>query len=88
MNSLLTDPDNIQKNLEKYIRGFSQNIQDIFEHFKLEERAKDLHKKKLLYKTVKHFETADVSPEKVDSMKMGTIYEELIREAQEVYYQN
>ena len=83
MNSLLTDPDNIQKNLQAYLRGFSQNIQDIFEHFKLEALAKDLHKKKLLYKTVKHFETADVSPEKVDSMKMGTIYEELIRVAQE-----
>ena len=83
MNSLLTDPDNIQKNLQAYLRGFSQNIQDIFEHFKLEALTKDLHKKKLLYKTVKHFETADVSPEEVDSMKMGTIYEELIREAQE-----
>ena len=83
MNSLLTDPINIQKNLLAYIKGFSQNIQEIFEHFKLEGWIKDLHKKKRLYKTVKHFEKADISPKKVDSIKMGTIYEELIRISQE-----
>ena len=74
---------NIHKNLMRYIKGFSDNIQDIFENFKFEDIIKGLDKHKLLYRTVERFESADVSPEKVDNHMMGTIYEELIRQTQE-----
>ena len=83
MRSLLDDPDNIHKNLKAYIRGFSDNIQDIFENFNFIDIIKDLDKHKLLQPTVERFESADVSPEKVDNHMMGTIYEELIRQSQE-----
>ena len=83
MRSLLDDPDNIHKNLKQYIGGFSDNIQDIFENFNFIDIINQLHKHKLLYRTVERFESADVSPEKVDNHMMGTIYEELIRQTQE-----
>ena len=83
MNSLLDDPDNIHKNLKAYIKGFSDNIQDIFENFNFIDIIKGLDKHKLLYRTVERFESADVSPEKVDNHMMGTIYQELIRQTQE-----
>ena len=83
MRSLLDDPDNIHKNLKAYIKGFSDNIQDIFENFNFIDIIKGLDKHKLLYRTVERFESADVSPEKVDNHMMGTIYEELIRQTQE-----
>ena len=83
MRSLLDDPDNIHKNLKQYIRGFSDNIQDIFENFNFIDIIKDLDKHKLLQPTVERFESADVSPEEVDNHMMGTIYEELIRQSQE-----
>ena len=83
MRSLLDDPDNIHRNLKQYIGGFSDNIQDIFENFNFIDIIKGLDKHKLLYRTVERFESADVSPEKVDNHMMGTIYEELIRQTQE-----
>ena len=83
MRSLLDDPDNIHKNLTQYIKGFSDNIKDIFENFNFIDIIKDLDKHKLLQPTVERFESADVSPEKVDNHMMGTIYEELIRQTQE-----
>jgi len=83
MNSLLDDPENIHKNLKAYIKGFSENVREIFENFKFEDIIKGLDKNELLYPVVQKFESVDVSPEKVDNHMMGTIYEELIRQAQE-----
>ena len=83
MRSLLDDPDNIHKNLTQYIKGFSDNIKDIFENFNFIDIIKELDKHKLLQPTVERFESADVSPENVDNHMMGTIYEELIRQTQE-----
>ena len=34
-NKLLDDPKNIAKNLRAYINGFSENVRDIIENFKL-----------------------------------------------------
>ena len=82
-NSLIRSDTTIHSDLKLYIRGFSKNIQEIFENFDFENTIKKLHKNELLLLTVQHFEKADVSPERVDEMMMGTIFEEVLRETQE-----
>jgi type I restriction enzyme M protein len=38
LRSLLDDPDQIKKNLDKYIDGYSDNVRDIMGHFKIGEQ--------------------------------------------------
>ena len=55
LSDLLTERHDIKSNLEDYVNGFSENIQDIFEHFKFTDVIKDLEKKKILWRAVEHF---------------------------------
>ena len=78
MELLLAEPDNILRNMKAYIRGFSKNVQDIFDNFGMNEEIEKLHKKGELLHIVQHFATADIDPKKIDNHAMGTIYENLI----------
>lgn len=80
---LLADPNNIHKNMKSYLRGFSENVRDIFDNFKFDATIDDLHKQKLLYQIVQHFAKAPLDPKTIDNHMMGTIYEELIRRTSE-----
>ncbi|AKH63742.1 MULTISPECIES: class I SAM-dependent DNA methyltransferase [Photorhabdus] len=66
-------------NLERYIRSFSRDAREIFEHFKFTEYLQQLDDANLLYKVVKQFAEADLSPESVSNHDMGLIFEDLIR---------
>ena len=79
--SLLEDPEHIKDNLLNYIEGFSQNVKDIFENFKMREHISELAKADLLFLLIKEFSESkvDLHPDKVSNQEMGTIYEELVR---------
>ena len=81
---LIADPDNIKANLRTYLNGFSQNAQDILEHFEFEKQIEKLDKADLLYQIVKKFEEVDLHPKKVTNLDMGYIFEELIRKFAEL----
>ena len=55
LQDLLSEQQDIKSNLEDYVSGFSDNIQDIFDKFKFSDLIKDLEKKNLLWKAVEHF---------------------------------
>ncbi|KQO01661.1 restriction endonuclease subunit M [Arthrobacter sp. Leaf234] len=76
---LTSDADNIRDNLLDYIRGFSDNVRDIFEKYKLEERLEELHDHNLLFLIVQQFAAVDLHPDTVSNAEMGLIFEELIR---------
>jgi type I restriction enzyme M protein len=82
---LLADNKNIQKNMQSYLRGFSENVKDIFENFMFETSINNLDKHNILYHMVQHFASSDLDfdPKKIDNHMMGTIYEEVIRHANE-----
>ena len=82
---LLADPKSLQKNIQSYIRGFSENVRDIFENFKFEETLNELDKQDILFNMVEYFASSelDFDPEKIDNHMMGMIYEEVIRRANE-----
>ena len=69
----------LKDNLRTYLNGYTPNIQDIMQNFKLQEKLSDLDKHRLLYQLVKQYCTLDLSLNTVNNLKMGYIFEELIR---------
>ena len=59
LDLLLADDKNIQKNLQEYLRGFSENVMDIFENFNFESSINNLDKHDILYQMVQRFASSD-----------------------------
>ncbi len=79
LNGVLDDPNNLAPSLNSYINGFSPNVRAIMERFKFGEQIAYMAEKDLLYLVIKEFAKIDLSPERVDEMQMGYVFEELIR---------
>ncbi len=73
------DPDNIGRHLQDYINGFSQNIRDIFEKFEFDKEIEKMEESNRLYLVVSKFAEMDLHPDRVDNIKMGLVFEDLIR---------
>jgi type I restriction enzyme M protein len=76
---LLDDPNQLAPNLNQYINGFSKNVRDIMERFAFDQQIARMAEKNLLYEVVKAFVKVDLSPQRVDNVQMGYVFEELIR---------
>jgi len=76
---LLEDPAHINKNLRHYLKGFSPNIQDIFEKFDFEKHLSRLQGGNLLYEIIKRFSQIDLHPDVIPNHDMGYVFEELLR---------
>jgi type I restriction enzyme M protein len=79
LNGLLDDPNQLAPNLNSYINGFSPNVRSIMERFKFGEQIARMADKDLLYLVIQKFAAIDLSPERVDNVQMGYVFEELIR---------
>lgn len=79
LKKLLTEAPAIVENLTFYIESFSPNVQSIFEELKFKEEIKNLDKNNRLLGVVKKFSELDLDPGKVDNVKMGYMFEEIIR---------
>ncbi|MGQ7787795.1 type I restriction-modification system subunit M [Nesterenkonia sp. K-15-9-6] len=79
LKTLRGDADNIEENLRGYVNGFSANVRDIFEQYKLEDTIIELARHDLLLQVLQHFSHVDLHPERVTNEQMGHIFEELIR---------
>ncbi len=79
LKSLMGDPENIRENLTEYVNSFSDNVRDIFEKYKIEERIAELEDSNLLFLVTQRFSEIDLHPDVVDNAQMGHIFEELIR---------
>lgn len=79
LKNLLDDPDNIKTNFENYLDGYSERVQDILKSLKFNQEVENLAKSGRLYGVVKKFSELDLSPSTVDSIKMGYMFEDIIR---------
>jgi type I restriction enzyme M protein len=79
IHSLLDDPNNLAPNLNSYINGFSPNVRAIMEKFKFSEQIGHMAEKNILFEVIKAFAKINLSPQQVDQMQMGYVFEELIR---------
>ena len=78
------DPDNIEKHLVSYIKGFSKNVRDIFEFFEFENEIERMREANILYLVVSKFCDVDLHPKAVPNEQMGLIFENLIRRFNEL----
>ena len=78
------DPDNIEKHLVSYIKGFSSNVRNIFESFEFENEIEKMRESNLLFLVVSKFCDVDLHPNTVPNAQMGLIFENLIRRFNEL----
>lgn len=82
--SLTEDPDNLEANLKAYLDGFSRDVKDIVDNFKLMDSIRKLAKNNLLFAIIEKFSTLDLHPESVSNTDMSYIFEELLRKFSEM----
>src|ERR1035437_7185299 len=78
------DPDNIEKHLVSYIKGFSANVRGIFEFFEFENEIERMREANILYLVVSKFCEVELHPSTVPNEQMGLIFENLIRRFNEL----
>ncbi|MCY3570814.1 MAG: class I SAM-dependent DNA methyltransferase [Chloroflexi bacterium] len=76
---LLDDPNQIAQNLNAYIAEFSEDVRTVIERFGFGEQIARMDEKNLLFQVIQAFANVDLSPERVDNVQMGYVFEELIR---------
>jgi type I restriction enzyme M protein len=85
--TLLSDPENIRENFESYLNHFSENVIDVIHRMKFQQEIETMSENNLLYLVIKEFctEKAYLGADKVSSVDMGYIFEELVRKFSESY---
>jgi len=83
-DKLIADPNNIAANLRNYINGFSEDAREIIEQFEFDNQITKLEDANLLFMVLKRFQEVDLHPEKISSLEMGYMFEELIRKFAEI----
>jgi type I restriction enzyme M protein len=95
-DTLLNDPGHIDSNLEVYLDGFSDNVQEIISKFKLRHQLETIQEAGITYDLIEKYTSKDLNlgPEKAVSadgevlppltnLGMGYVFEELIRKFNE-----
>jgi len=78
------DPDNIEKHLVSYMKGFSANVRTIFKYFEFENEIEKMREANILYLVVSKFCDVNLHPDSVPNEEMGLIFENLIRRFNEL----
>ena len=78
------DPDNIEKHLVSYIKGFSANVRKIFDFFEFENEIEKMREANILFLVVRKFAEMDLHPNAVPNDQMGLVFENLIRRFNEL----
>lgn len=80
---LINDSDHLAANFKSYIQGFSSNVQNIIKSLDFDKQIDKMDKNNRLLSVVKAFSELDLNPRTIDNVKMGYIFEELIRKFSE-----
>lgn len=83
LEELLNDSEHLAANFKSYLGGFSANVQDIIRSLDFDKQIDKMAKHKRLFSVVKAFSELDLNPDTIDNMKMGYIFEDLIRKFSE-----
>jgi type I restriction enzyme M protein len=81
---LTEEPSHIAKNFKNYLRGYSENISDIFEKFDFGKQLERLEGGNLLFLVIQELNKVNLHPDVVDNHQMGLIFEELLRRFSEM----
>lgn len=73
----------IKNNFITYLNGYTDNIKIIIDRSGIRSHINKLAEEKILYTLIKDFSEIDLSPHKVSNIKMGYVFEELVRKFSE-----
>lgn len=73
------DPTLMEKNFRAYIKGFSENVQEIIEHFNYREVIGRMVKNSRLSPILNQYAKEPLGPEDLTNLEMGYVYEKLLR---------
>jgi type I restriction enzyme M protein len=73
------DPTLMEKHFREYLKGFSQNVQDIINKFDFRAVVGQMVAKDRLSAIVNQYATEPLGPKNISNLEMGYIYEELLR---------
>ncbi|MEE1082046.1 MAG: class I SAM-dependent DNA methyltransferase [Bacteroidales bacterium] len=77
------DPQRLKMNIIEYFNGFSQDVQDIIDKFKLRQQVDNLTEANRLGSLLEKFTDENINLSEPDNHTMGTIFEELLRKFNE-----
>jgi len=97
LSKLLDAPGNLRTNFEKYLDGFSDNVQEIISKFKFRNQLDTLEEAEVLYLLIQKFtspkihlgpdsivdDDGEVIHEGLSNLGMGYVFEELVRKFNE-----
>ena len=69
----------LEDNFRAYIKGFSENVQDIIEHFNYRATIGLMVKNNRLAPILNQYKEQPLGPDQLSNLEMGYIYEELLR---------
>lgn len=75
----------LEKNFRAYLNGFSETVQDILESFDYRAVIGKMVKNARLAPILNQYSTLDIGTDKLSSLEMGYIYEELLRRFSEAH---
>ena len=79
LKELTNDADHLAANFRSYLKGFSANVQGIIENLDFDKQITKMDTNNRLLSVVTAFSELDLDPKTIDSIKMGYIFEDLIR---------
>ncbi|MEI8294526.1 MAG: class I SAM-dependent DNA methyltransferase [bacterium] len=75
----------LEQNFRDYLNGFSENVQNILDSFDYRAVIGKMVKNARLAPILNQYSLLDLGPEKISSLEMGYIYEELLRRFSEAH---
>ena len=84
---LIDDSEHIETNFREYLNSFSENVQDILENFEFDREISKLASNGMLFLIIQEFNepNAYMGADKITSVDMGYIFEDLVRRFSESY---
>lgn len=79
LKELLNDPDSLAQNFRVYIKSFSPNVVEIIESLDFDKQIDKMDASDRLFSVIQAFSELDLDPKTIDNVKMGYIFEDLIR---------
>lgn len=73
----------VESNFREYLKGFSDNIQDIIDNFDYRNMVGKMAKAKRLASIIRLVQEEDLGPERLSNIEMGYVYEHLLQKFSE-----
>lgn len=85
--NLIADSENIEDNFREFLNGFSENIIDVLDNFEFDREIRKLANSNMLFLIIQEFNKKEsyMGPDRISSVDMGYIFEELVRRFSESY---